>query len=116
MGVHTMTEGGASRFTTAGGTSYTIWVSTDSQNDRACTIRVAPEEREKSEISLLDRLTPREREVAQLVIDGWTNAEIADRLFISESTVKSHVKSIYEKLGVANRATLTRRCLAHTAA
>ena len=116
MDVYAVSEGSATRFTTAGGTSYTIWVATDPQNDLACTIRVVPEERHASRTSPLDQLTPRERDVAQLVIAGWTNAEIADKLFISESTVKSHVKRIYEKLDVANRATLTRFCLSNSAA
>jgi LuxR family maltose regulon positive regulatory protein len=49
-------------------------------------------------------LTPRENEVSALLIQGLTNQEIAERLFISPSTVKVHVRHIYEKLGVRNRA------------
>jgi LuxR family maltose regulon positive regulatory protein len=48
-------------------------------------------------------LTRREREVLQLVADGLTNREIAGRLYISEVTVKVHLRHIYEKLGVRNR-------------
>ena len=50
-----------------------------------------------------DDLTEREREVLSLLVDGVTNAEIAGRLFIGVSTVKSHVSSILSKLNVATR-------------
>jgi DNA-binding NarL/FixJ family response regulator len=46
----------------------------------------------------------RERQVLQLVADGLTNSEIADRLFLSESTVKCHLSSGFRKLGVCSRA------------
>ena len=49
-------------------------------------------------------LTGREREVLRLVADGGSAPEIASRLFIEASTVKSHLHSIYEKLGVSDRA------------
>lgn len=49
------------------------------------------------------RLTPREREVLQLMAGGLTNQEIARRLFISEHTVKNHVSNIYRKLGTDDR-------------
>lgn len=50
------------------------------------------------------RLTEREREVFQLLVSGATNGQIADRLTVSETTVKSHVKHILRKLHVTNRA------------
>jgi len=50
-----------------------------------------------------DDLTEREREVLVLLVDGLTNREIADRLYISDSTVKTHVSNILSKLGVATR-------------
>ncbi|NMI00161.1 LuxR C-terminal-related transcriptional regulator [Pseudonocardia acidicola] len=49
-------------------------------------------------------LTRRERDVLRLMAAGETNAGVASRLFISEGTVKSHVKHILRKLGAANRA------------
>mgnify|MGYP005837693289 CR=1 FL=1 len=51
-------------------------------------------------------LTPREREVLNLVGSGMTNREIARRLFISENTVKNHLRHIMEKLEVNNRVQL----------
>ena len=49
-------------------------------------------------------LSPREGDVLQLVAKGQTNKEIADSLFISENTVKTHLQSILEKLHLANRS------------
>jgi DNA-binding NarL/FixJ family response regulator len=48
-------------------------------------------------------LTERERDVLRLLAEGQTNAQIADRLSVQESTVKFHVQNIFQKLGVANR-------------
>lgn len=49
------------------------------------------------------RLTQREKEVIDLIIQGKKNKEIAEELFIDISTVKSHVNKIYKKTGVKNR-------------
>jgi two-component system nitrate/nitrite response regulator NarL len=48
-------------------------------------------------------LSDRELEVLRLLADGMDNAEIAERLFVSPTTVKRHVSAIFTKLGVANR-------------
>jgi DNA-binding NarL/FixJ family response regulator len=47
--------------------------------------------------------TPREEEVLRLVAGGWTNQQIADRLFISRKTASVHVSNILGKLGVDSR-------------
>jgi DNA-binding CsgD family transcriptional regulator len=55
----------------------------------------------------LHGLTPREREVAQLLTQGATNDDIARALWISRYTVKDHVKAVYAKLEVGGRAELS---------
>jgi DNA-binding NarL/FixJ family response regulator len=52
---------------------------------------------------LLTRLSRREIEVLREIESGATNLEIAQRLFLSENTVKHHIRNIFEKLGVENR-------------
>ncbi len=54
----------------------------------------------------LAHLSPREREVLRLVARGYTNAEIARALIISENTVKTHLRRIMRKVGATNRAEL----------
>jgi DNA-binding CsgD family transcriptional regulator len=63
--------------------------------------------------STSDGLTQREREVALLVADGLRSREVADRLGIASQTVKSHLKTIFDKLGVRNRVELARRLVQH---
>jgi DNA-binding CsgD family transcriptional regulator len=55
-----------------------------------------------------DSLTDTERSVMELVTDGLTNREAAERLFMSRHTVGSHLRSIFAKLGVNSRVDLTR--------
>lgn len=59
----------------------------------------------------LDELTPREREVLGLVVEGAKNTEIAERLFISVNTVTRHLTHIYAKIGVDGRARAVRYAL-----
>jgi DNA-binding NarL/FixJ family response regulator len=52
-------------------------------------------------------LTAREREIMNLIAQGLTNGQIAERFVLSEKTVKNHVNRIYAKLGASNRAQAT---------
>jgi two-component system NarL family response regulator len=54
----------------------------------------------------LEALTPREREVFALASRGLKNAEIADELYLSEKTIKTHLRNIYNKLNLASKAEL----------
>lgn len=51
-----------------------------------------------------ESISPRERDVLKLLVNGKTNKEIAEQLFISEKTVKIHLNKIYKKLGVKSRS------------
>ena len=51
----------------------------------------------------LDALTARQREILQLVAEGLSNAQIAKSLFLSESTIKQHLRAAYKVLGVSDR-------------
>lgn len=48
-------------------------------------------------------LTPRELEVLQLIADGLSTKEMAERLFVSENTVKTHTSRVFDKLGASRR-------------
>src|SRR4029453_18797833 len=55
------------------------------------------------DVALLKELTEREREVFELLAQGLSNAEIAERLFLTDGTGKTHVSHIFEKLEVRDR-------------
>ena len=56
--------------------------------------------------ALPDSITEREKEVCTLLAQGLTNRQIADKLYISEGTVKNYISSIYDKTGIHDRAKL----------
>ena len=66
-----------------------------------------PRERERSPLS------QREREIVILVAQGFKNKEMAERMFISEQTVKNHLHNIFDKLGVSDRLELALYAIHH---
>ncbi len=60
------------------------------------------------DVADLNILSSRQREILKLVDDGLTNSQIAKKLFLTESTVKQHLRSAYKALGVSNRTEAAR--------
>lgn len=71
-----------------------------------------PQQRSMSVSDVWAGLSSREAQVARLVVDGRSNKEVADRLFISERTVKAHLGVVFDKLGVRDRLQLALRLVA----
>jgi DNA-binding NarL/FixJ family response regulator len=71
-------------------------------------VGMALQEYQKSSKIDLPVLTPREKEVLQLIAEGYTNPQIAEKIFLSPFTVDSHRKNLLAKLGVKNTASLIR--------
>jgi DNA-binding NarL/FixJ family response regulator len=63
----------------------------------------SPDANGRPDATIIAALTEREREILQLVASGLSNAELAQHLFLSEATVKTHVSNVLRKLGVRDR-------------
>lgn len=72
--------------------------------DPQTTARVLDRMRRPVEVDVLDALTEQERRVLDLIGDGLTNRQIAERLFLAEKTVKNYVTAVLAKLGMERRA------------
>jgi DNA-binding NarL/FixJ family response regulator len=73
--------------------------------------RAGPSSTSSSQADIVDALTAREVQVLELLAEGLPNKAIAERLRISDQTVKFHVSSIAGKLGAANRTDAVRRAV-----
>ncbi len=71
-------------------------------------VGMALKEYEKSSLTELPVITPREKEVLSLIAEGFTNPQIAEKIFLSSFTVDSHRKNLLAKLGAKNTASLVR--------
>jgi DNA-binding NarL/FixJ family response regulator len=58
-------------------------------------------------------LSPREVEVLSLITQGLSNQDVADRLFLTINTLKSHIRQAYKKIGVSSRAQAVAWCMQH---
>ncbi|CAL9481946.1 response regulator [Streptomyces sp. MPA0124] len=73
--------------------------------------KAAPARDEAAGQPLPDDLTPREREVLALIGQGLSNRGIAEKLFISEATVKTHINNLFAKAHIRDRADAVRRAI-----
>ncbi|MDT0613767.1 response regulator transcription factor [Streptomyces lancefieldiae] len=83
------------------------------QDRLLATVRAkAPAPGQAAREHLPDDLTPREREVLTLIGQGLSNRGIAEKLFISEATVKTHINNLFAKAHLRDRADAVRRAIA----
>jgi DNA-binding NarL/FixJ family response regulator len=83
----------------------------DQKAEHKKTVQISAVESEFEEILENHPLTAREREVLELIVIGCTNAEIAERLYITVGTVKTHVRNVLEKLCANDRTEAAVRAL-----
>lgn len=88
-----------------------ILMGAETTPDPIDTPAYAPETLNVSDSDLVQKLSKRERMVLELLVGGMTNKEIARSIDLQEATVKIHVKNIYRKMGVANRAQAVRTAI-----
>jgi DNA-binding NarL/FixJ family response regulator len=76
-------------------------------------VRQARSQSKGSETADRAELTKREREILRLAVEGYSNAQLADMLWVTEQTVKFHLSNVYRKLGVSNRTEAARWAQLH---
>ncbi|MFJ9339218.1 response regulator [Streptomyces sp. NPDC101733] len=81
------------------------------QDRLLATARTTAAKAPVSGAALPEDLTPREREVLTLIGRGLPNRGIAEKLFISEATVKTHINNLFAKAGIPDRAAAVRRAI-----
>lgn len=69
-------------------------------------LRASGETARKRDPSTIDQLTPQELQIARLVGEGFSNKEIAARLFLSPRTIEYHLRKVFTKLGITSRSEL----------
>lgn len=90
-----------------------IWVASQLIKSKVKTVIVEKEVPEKFEINETElqklNLSTREYEVLQLLAKGYSNSEISEQLFLSVSTIKTHVSNLFTKMDVKNRTQATEK-------
>jgi DNA-binding NarL/FixJ family response regulator len=71
------------------------------------TLKIALSDKSDKNEEVMSKLSEREYEVYEMLAQGLSDNEIADKLFVSQNTIKTHLKSIYKKLNVKNRLAVT---------
>lgn len=87
------------------------WIDRESVSDLVELLREAAPERPPVEGKF--GLTPRELQIVAAIVAGYTNREIAQRFSVSQDTVKHHVSSVFDKVGVSNRVELALFAINH---
>lgn len=107
--VRKMMENGAKGYLLKNASKFEILKAINTVDSGNCYLTLEADEALKYEINLqnkLPKITKREKEVLVLIVEGLTNPQIAEKLYISIDTVDSHRKNLYLKLNVNNTAML----------